>query len=692
MNTAVSFVFFLIGFALCCPDPSIQRGKSLGLKLKLGSFIKEVEVATYASSLSFQEKQAHLGSLRTIKNSADNIHLSLDMKSDALAAYEGLKSLKKTVGGPLLGPFEALESDAGNCTCDFVDNCVRIFQDWPQSEAFVVKQNCTFVYELLGENRNATIGLFLSLFSNVSNAVNKTDKDTFLTNILQLLTLQTEYNPAVFVSHGTDHSVRVMMYGSENYKIPQVLEGMHSKYGCTTEETQFVVMLHSMLHDIGYVCTPGKPKFKFIHALIGRIMAGDLFQQDDNLGARILQNACSASENLVTDFLDGIRNHNADDQSCLQAGTSGCSLKISDVLADMNGAASMCNHTLNEMYQYSDAKQIITRNYTQVIAVENPIGFTIRLDDNLDSSYSRLTGPQRDPLLLLYLLRVYVDGPLRNIFVKGTSSGPDFDNAMQAAKKVSLEYVRTLSGDNTWSDEPSTPTGQVLANIGLNSYLFFYSVYIAKDLGFENGLLTVDLYEQKYPNLTYSGHVGPAFYQINRLAVSMHSCYLTANVSFLDSVNVFLVPTLIPNINATQPLRAFAQKPTFSANGTIPDILICGNTNSKDCDIARQVLTVSNEVCLYSPHELEPLGAQTTCCDFQGMQQQIKDLTFPTTNLMCPATPYKFPEYAIILVSVGGGLLILLVPLIVFLVVRHRRKHKRGEEDPLLPGDLSRYQ
>jgi len=123
-----------------------------------------------------------------------------------------------------------------------------------------------------------------------------------------------------------------------------------------------------MLHDIGYVCTPGKPKFKFIHALIGRIMAGDLLQKDDNLGTRILQSNTTRIQFLIhfqtpapvlriyqktfwtaygkpagnTLYINPIEIIML--QSCLQAGTSGCSLKIPDVLADMHGTPNTATH------------------------------------------------------------------------------------------------------------------------------------------------------------------------------------------------------------------------------------------------------------------------------------------------------------------------------------------------------------
>jgi len=285
---------------------------------------------------------------------------------------------------------------------------------------------------------------------------------------------------------------------------------------------------------------------------------------------------------------------------------------------------------------------------------------------------------QRDPLLQLYLLRVYVDGPLRTVFINDGSQADSYISAMIAAKSAALQFVATF--DSTWTDNPSTETGKVIANIGINSYLYFYSVYMSMDLLYANRILQIDLYPQAYSNLTYSNHVGPAFYQINRLAVSMNSCFLDAHTSFLDSVLVQFRPDLIPSINASQPLRAFAQKPTYTQNGTVPGVLVCGLVGGEDCRIAKTVLTLSEEPCLYSSQETTPTSG--TCCDFAGMQSKITDLTFPTANLACPIpnNNNQFPVWAIVVISIVVVVLLVTVTAVVVFVVR-RKRHEEDEEE-----------
>jgi len=345
-------------------------------------------------------------------------------------------------------------------------------------------------------------------------------------------------------------------------------------------------------------------------------------------------------------------------------------------ISQRNPNDTMFQETVIMLQAYTDSNRIIYRNYTTVSAVNQPLDFSIRLNDNLDASYSRLTGPQRDPLLQLYLLRVYQDGPLRNLFIETGGRGNEYNTAMVNAKVAALNLVRGY--DSTWTDNPSTPTGQITSNIIITSFLFFYSVYITQDLLFSQGILYVDLYKQDYSSLTYSNHVGAALYQINRLAVSMHSCYLTPTQSFLNSVLVNLNPELLP-INRTQPLRAFAQKPTYNETGIIPLQLICGYFNGTDCNTAVTELTISTESCLFSDPSTYP--ASGSCCNFTGLQLLITDLSFPTNqNQVCPVDS-EFPMWIIITICVVVGLILFIfIAIGLFLTWRQRTQHRTIDE------------
>ena len=84
-------------------------------------------------------------------------------------------------------------------------------------------------------------------------------KDEFLYNSLVLLTNQTRLNPPYYVSHGTDHSVRVMGW---QYKLKDMINRYISDlYGCVEAEDSlgvngsctFNLMLNGLLHDTGKI-------------------------------------------------------------------------------------------------------------------------------------------------------------------------------------------------------------------------------------------------------------------------------------------------------------------------------------------------------------------------------------------------------------------------------------------------------
>jgi len=130
--------------------------------------------------LSFAEKLQKLDYLNSIETSADLLRLSQDHLQTTNYVYTQLQSFEASVTGRNINEFSPVQFSAqANCTCSFLDNCVQIFKDFPLSQKYLLEQNCTFIYELLGETRNDTVALFLSLYLNVSNVVNATEKDEF---------------------------------------------------------------------------------------------------------------------------------------------------------------------------------------------------------------------------------------------------------------------------------------------------------------------------------------------------------------------------------------------------------------------------------------------------------------------------------------------------------------------------------
>ena len=54
------------------------------------------------------------------------------------------------------------------------------------------------------------------------------------------------------MSHGTDHSVRVMAWSFKLQDLEDVNNGMTNNYGCVNNQTKLLLGLIGILHDIGY--------------------------------------------------------------------------------------------------------------------------------------------------------------------------------------------------------------------------------------------------------------------------------------------------------------------------------------------------------------------------------------------------------------------------------------------------------
>jgi hypothetical protein len=79
----------------------------------------------------------------------------------------------------------------------------------------------------------------------------------------------------------------------------------------------FILMLNGLLHDIGYINIAQYSGIKkFVHAVAGSVIGQQLFEESGDIGNHIVSS--SGTENDITyGFLNAIKTHNNDDQSCL---------------------------------------------------------------------------------------------------------------------------------------------------------------------------------------------------------------------------------------------------------------------------------------------------------------------------------------------------------------------------------------
>lgn len=189
--------------------------------------------------------------------------------------------------------------------------------------------------------------------------------------------------------------------------------------------------------------------------------------------------------------------------------------------------------------------------------------------------------------------------------------------------------------------------------------------------------IMVDIMEDEVPDdLAFNLHPGPGLYQINRLAISMLSCY-TSEASFLDLVRVSLsVP--IPDLesNTFIPLKAFTKKPIYGEFGILNST---DGQSERICDLycseTTPILSCSPELCFTIGGEL------TSNCnnDLFSTVPPFTDLTYDCNGVISSSSkssslqknPYK---PAMIAITVISGILIIVLIISLVIHYKHRKK------------------
>lgn len=201
------------------------------------------------------------------------------------------------------------------------------------------------------------------------------------------------------------------------------------------------------------------------------------------------------------------------------------------------------------------------------------------------------------------------------------------------------------------------------------SFLHFYSNWIVNAVSFDSvtNQINLGLFETQ-DSLDFELHPGVGLYQINRLAISLLSCYLEEGLSFLDLVKINITNYSIPNV--TQPVNdlvSFSKRPLYGSDGEInvngTKARVCG----AKCEIT-PYLTNSPEPCL------APMNTVNSSCDYVtfGNVPPFVDLNFenPPTHENSKSSKFRW-YYA------GIPAIIVFVILVIVLVVLIYKRKKR---------------
>jgi len=540
------------------------------------------------------------------------------------------------------------------------ENC-STFDNFPSTKAFVCNQSEGFLFELLGDDRKIYVKDFVERFWNLTfDGVSASDKDEFLLAIMKLLVNQTITNPPQYVSHGTDHSVRVMEWAVQLDVVGDLAKGMEDQYDTDAEQSKFILGLLGILHDIGYADIDQHKVPKWLHSISSGMMVDDLLQQSDGLGEKILKSSGKKTDSLVNDFIVAIGTHNFDDGFCKWNVSNPLYKKECSFTChgDPNDPTSATTPILNRTEPYY-------RGYTLGYADSTPLTFAVRIADNLDAIRTRLTPVQNDPKLMRFFLRIYQNQDLREA---AASDADDLSEQKEKARKIAAEATGLT---NATKEQRS-----VMDRSDEQSWLHFYSNWLIDSSIIDPVTWTIRVeFFNLTGDLSFEYHPGPGLYQMNRFASSALSCYVNKDTSFLELVRLnFNLPIQGLDGGSYIPLKAFTKKPIYQSNGQSKwsdgqEEQIC----DPYCERLTKSLTLSPEPCLTTD------GKPTTDCPFEGFSKvpPFTDLTYPTNvlELSQPKGKKKGLSGTGLGLIIGGvALFVIIVVVVVIVAVVRRRK------------------
>eukprot|EP01118_Nematostelium_gracile_P009669 TRINITY_DN3270_c0_g1_i2.p1 TRINITY_DN3270_c0_g1~~TRINITY_DN3270_c0_g1_i2.p1 ORF type:complete len:626 (-),score=108.45 TRINITY_DN3270_c0_g1_i2:29-1678(-) len=473
------------------------------------------------------------------------------------------------------------------------------FTPYNTTRSFLVNSSASFLYELFGDDRYTFVGTYLDLISTFNLNFNLTDE--FLYQVMILLSNQTSTNPPQYVSHGTDHAVRVMNWCFDLYSVNQLSFGMSQTLGTNEPQSKFILGTMGLLHDAGYADVDSHSVPKWLHAFSSGKLAEILF--NSTAGRNMIAGiAGNNTDTVIQGIIRAISVHNFDENFCIWKNNnptyaSTCQFTLT---GDPNVPSSSATVLLGTNVTY-------TREYTVGNAIRSPLIFALRVADNLDAIRTRLTIEQNNSTLMKFFLRLYQDAELRNA---AASNSPLYKNQILPA---AINRASNFSG-------LSNPTGNfklVMSKATEQSWLHFYSNWIIQNATFDTDIWTakINLWQANFP-LNFEDHVGAGLFQLNRLASASLSLYLDDNLPFVEVLRLNLnIPINGLKSGNFLPLKSFTKKPIYNENGIDK---WSDNTPKRVCDpycsFLTKTLTASIEQCL-------DINDTIVECDYSGFSK-----------------------------------------------------------------------
>ena len=303
--------------------------------------------------------------------------------------------------------------------------------------------------------------LVRELNAKINKVVNKDNiskVDSIILNILTLLYNQTITDPPCYVSHSLDHSIRVTFKMLELLiTLPELNKHMRRIFG---DNTTLLVLFAGLLHDVGYsdlvycfngykndihtdICGENKgipSTKKFLHSISSQLMtktAVDLKMLFDDIA--------------INNLLDAIKYHNFDVITCKDNKKDACSFKPTDQ-----------SHSL-----YIKGNDTIHREYIIADIKVNPLLVALRIADNLDFKYSRLSKIQQDENLMLMQKSIFTNDKITN------------EDTKESIRKTEIKLPASFSFDKYTVDEKECLSG-IIKSLKKNDFLHNYSNWIVE--------------------------------------------------------------------------------------------------------------------------------------------------------------------------------------------------------------------
>ena len=288
------------------------------------------------------------------------------------------------------------------------------------------------------------------------------------------------------------------------------------------------------MHDVGYsdlvyclngdmkeihngICGVNKgipPSKKFLHSVSSKFMTEQTFALDmlfDNTTIKYL--------------LDSIKEHNFDVNSC-----------------DNKPEPISCYFKPTEQAHSFYIKPadgdngVIHREYIEADIIEKPLLFALRIADNLDFEYLRLTNVQQDENLMLVQKSIFMNSEITNIQ----------DPKKEGVLKTEIERLLPSVPLDKYNTDDQEIMMIIIKSLKKNEFLYNYSNWIvekAELIKNEKGIQmrvkfrNVENFELSAQNET---NYAPSVYQITRCAESFSSLKFNSNI-LTDLITVQLI-------------------------------------------------------------------------------------------------------------------------------------------------------